>query len=1249
MGWRSVLGTYHTPKSNHPRVANGNNSVLWCYKKELGFSTHRKKRMEKLKRDKKRGLAKQATQAGSTGGGSGSGTAALEQMDNFELFLTNTDITWCYYKDSHRVLGTTHSLLVLQDFEALTPNIMARTVETVRGGGLVVFLMRTVKSLRQLYAMTMDVHARYRTEGSGEVVAPRFNERFILSLAGCRNCLVCDDELNILPLSKKTLGRLTKMGLSPLEEGGDEEGGDDRQKKKDVLSYKTDDDVQLEQLKETLQDTPHVGKLVELTKTLDQARAVLTFLEACADRDKNNSSNAAASASLSPLASVLNNGKSATVSLTAARGRGKSAALGLCLAGAVSFGFKSVVVTAPEPENLVSVFQFLVEGLTALKYQEHYDYTLGYNYGSSSDGNGGGGGGEKAGRDNTKCIVSVTVHSGKGKKRQRQTVRYVRPRDADKMVGAELVAVDEAAAIPLPVVRQLMQLNPNHGGRSKSSSNASCLAGENGNEERRLTFLSSTINGYEGTGRALSLKLIKELRDSNNAGGGGRGSLVLDAAREAGNDIAGSGTKKGEAKVHEKRWAAESAAAKDAYAASSSLGSSLKELELSHPIRYALGDPVEAWLNNLLCLDCDSFDVNNTLASSTNNNVSSPATSSMDLKGGAPAPAECELYHVNRDALFSYHRLSESFLQKLWGLYTSAHYKNTPNDLQMLSDAPAHNVFVLLGPTAEEDENGDGLPDILAIVQTSLEGKLSRKTIQAQLARGHRSAGDLIPWTMSQQFGDGNFAQLSGARVVRVAVHPGVQGMGYGSRAMELLYRYYNGEMVSLSGGGDESEEEENESSDETPSESDSDDDSVKENALLLHKEALKPRKKLPPLLLPLSSVPTPRLDWLGTSFGLTPSLHNFWQRKAGMTLLYLRQTANELTGEHSAVMIRALPRRSGWDDAWLPAFGVDARRRIGRLLGGAFRGMEVKLAVNLLGDVAGAGGFHSWMKEEGGKKQSMDKNAVQEVKKRSGTQSTKLTGPELHYHLTPHDLQRLELYSRNLCDHHLIGDLVPSLATLYFTGRMGSNFRLSSVQSALLCGMGLQHKGVDDLTAELALPINQVLAMFNKAVKKMSLAFHNLLVEEESRGLLSGDAMKKAEVKVHKIRDVVGQTLEEDAAEGAAEAMKVLMNQQKQQETKVEHNSGVTGTRLPPEINDPEIMKYALKGTDEEWANALKEKGGVDGGIDSGTVQIKSKKVKTPKKRKAESREETVASVLKSEKKMKDKKKSKKKSRKTM
>ena len=34
-------------------------------------------------------------------------------------------------------------------------------------------------------------------------------------------------------------------------------------------------------------------------------------------------------------------------------------------------------------------------------------------------------------------------------------------------------------------------------------------------------------------------------------------------------------------------------------------------------------------------------------------------------------------------------------------LYASSHYKNTPNDLILMSDAPAHHLFALLGPVDE--------------------------------------------------------------------------------------------------------------------------------------------------------------------------------------------------------------------------------------------------------------------------------------------------------------------------------------------------------------------------------------------------------------------------------------------------------------------------------------------------------------------------------------------------------------------
>ena len=70
------------------------------------------------------------------------------------------------------------SLFCPQDFEALTPNLIARTVETVEGGGVIAILVKSVSSLRQLYTMTMDVHSRYRTEAHDDVVG-RFNERYV--------------------------------------------------------------------------------------------------------------------------------------------------------------------------------------------------------------------------------------------------------------------------------------------------------------------------------------------------------------------------------------------------------------------------------------------------------------------------------------------------------------------------------------------------------------------------------------------------------------------------------------------------------------------------------------------------------------------------------------------------------------------------------------------------------------------------------------------------------------------------------------------------------------------------------------------------------------------------------------------------------------------------------------------------------------------------------------------------------------
>lgn len=212
------------------------------------------------------------------------------------------------------------------------------------------------------------------------------------------------------------------------------------------------------------------------------------------------------------------------------------------------------------------------------------------------------------------------------------------------------------------------------------------------------------------------------------------------------------------------------------------------------------------------------------------------------------------------------YRASEHFLQACVALLVASHYKNTPNDLLLLADAPAHQLFVLLGPV---DQAANTLPDVLAVVQVALEGAISRRSAVNSLAKGELPQGDLIPWTVSQQYQDADFPQLSGARVVRLAVHPELQRAGYGSRALELLHRYYQGQIASLddddeagaSGSGEEGDEERRGSHGRAGT---SNGEQTAADGSKLLTEQLKPRAKLPPLLVSLSDRKPERLHYIG-------------------------------------------------------------------------------------------------------------------------------------------------------------------------------------------------------------------------------------------------------------------------------------------------------------------------------------------------------------------------------------------------
>lgn len=220
--------------------------------------------------------------------------------------------------------------------------------------------------------------------------------------------------------------------------------------------------------------------------------------------------------------------------------------------------------------------------------------------------------------------------------------------------------------------------------------------------------------------------------------------------------------------------------------------------------------------------------------------------------------------------------------------------------------------------------------------------------------------------------------------------------MGYGRRALKLLKNYYSGKFTSL----DENEDGEDDDSDDNgkfppqdfsvfylfelnqsytnhvPGYEKVDDENVG-----LLKEVIAPRKKVPTLLKKLSERRPERLDYIGTSYGLTKDLLKFWKsqkfvpvylryvfngmkviftpnpailkRKLTKIVYFFSQKANDLTGEYSTIMISTINLNKTETKNWLGMYYHDFRRRFMKLLGKTFQHFTTGLALSILDNEA--------------------------------------------------------------------------------------------------------------------------------------------------------------------------------------------------------------------------------------------------------------------------------------------------------
>ena len=228
--------------------------------------------------------------------------------------------------------------------------------------------------------------------------------------------------------------------------------------------------------------------------------------------------------------------------------------------------------------------------------------------------------------------------------------------------------------------------------------------------------------------------------------------------------------------------------------------------------------------------------------------------------------------------------------------------------------------------------------------------------------------------------------------------------------------------------------------------------------------------------------------------------------------------------------MLRPLKEES--DQSWLGAFANDFHRRFLALLSYRFREFPSILALTI------------------------EESASAGARLELANEAVGLTKAELDQLLTPFDHKRLESYANGLLDYHVVLDLIPTVSQLHFTGRLKSSVKLSGLQQAILLAIGLQHKEVDVVAAELSLSSSQLLAILIKIMRKVTSHLASLVagaveVEMPNARAIGVNPENASGVHEDEIIDKkyvpLESNLEDELEEGGDEALRELRAKQRE------------------------------------------------------------------------------------------------------
>ena len=315
--------------------------------------------------------------------------------------------------------------------------------------------------------------------------------------------------------------------------------------------------------------------------------------------------------------------------LTSGRGRGKSSALGIIAAGLLQNESQSVLITAPRLSVADVTFKHL-----------HQQCPQG--------------------------------ESGRGEFTYKYSrLKFIAPDLLlEKQPAADVLFIDEAAAIPVSMLAQLLT------------------------RYSKIIF-STTTHGYEGTGRGFILKFYQ----------------LLNKQRPG--------------------W---------------------HEIKLHQPVRWAVHDSLEKWIESLLFLNLK-------------------LTDNMSVEKSVE---DCSVELINREQLLN----DKETLAAIFSLLVSAHYRTSPADFKYLLDSENIRIYVLWNKKI-----------LIGVLVVNQEGGFDRALSTAIYRGERRPQGNLLAQTLCFHGGDEFAASLCYARIMRIAIHPQCQQAGFGSFLLQQVIK----------------------------------------------------------------------------------------------------------------------------------------------------------------------------------------------------------------------------------------------------------------------------------------------------------------------------------------------------------------------------------------------------------------------------------------------------------------------------